>query len=77
VGDNHHHIVCRRCWAVADVDCAVGRRPCLTPSEASGYLLDEAEVTYWGTCPDCQDAAGPMPRAGADQTEARESTGSS
>jgi Fe2+ or Zn2+ uptake regulation protein len=66
VGDNHHHIVCRTCGATTDVDCAVGRRPCLTPSETSGYLLDEAEVTFWGLCPDCQTepdavAAGPDP----------------
>lgn len=61
VGDNHHHVVCRRCGAVADVDCALGRRPCLTPSEAHGYLLDEAEVTYWGICPDCQAATGLVP----------------
>ncbi len=54
VGDNHHHVVCRCCGAVADVDCAVGRRPCLTPSDVHGYLLDEAEVTYWGICPECQ-----------------------
>ncbi|GEM_PF-221699 len=57
-GDNHHHVVCRRCGAVADVDCAVGRRPCLTPSDLHGYLLDEAEVTYWGICPDCQASTG-------------------
>jgi len=54
VGDNHHHIVCRRCRATTDVDCAVGRRPCLTPSETCGYALDEAEVTFWGLCPHCQ-----------------------
>ncbi len=54
VGDNHHHVVCRLCGAVADVDCAVGYRPCLTPSETHGYLLDEAEVTYWGYCPSCR-----------------------
>ncbi len=54
VADNHHHVVCRRCGAVQDVDCAVGRRPCLTPSETHGYLLDEAEVTFWGICPACQ-----------------------
>jgi Fur family transcriptional regulator, stress-responsive regulator len=53
VGDNHHHIVCRVCGATTDVDCAVGRRPCLTPSETHGYVLDEAEVTFWGLCPDC------------------------
>ena len=54
VGDNHHHVVCRTCGAVADVDCAVRRRPCLTPSETHGFVLDEAEVTYWGLCPGCQ-----------------------
>ena len=61
VGDNHHHVVCRHCGTVADVDCAVGRRPCLAPSDAHGYLLDEAEVTYWGSCPACQVAAGASP----------------
>lgn len=54
VADNHHHVVCRSCGIVADVDCAVGEIPCLTPSEAHGFVLDEAEVTYWGLCPDCQ-----------------------
>lgn len=54
VGDNHHHVVCRRCGATADVDCAVGRRPCLTPNESHGFVVDEAEVTYWGICPRCQ-----------------------
>ena len=54
VGDNHHHIVCRECGATVDVDCAVGARPCLTPSESRGYDLDEAEVTFWGLCPRCQ-----------------------
>jgi len=57
VADNHHHVVCRKCAAVQDVDCAVGRRPCLTPSDTHGYLLDEAEVTYWGICPACQSHA--------------------
>lgn len=57
VGDNHHHIVCRLCQSTVDVDCAVGRRPCLTPSEAHGFVLDEAEVTFWGLCPSCQLAA--------------------
>jgi Fe2+ or Zn2+ uptake regulation protein len=56
VADNHHHVVCRRCRAVQDVDCAVGRRPCLSPSETHGYLLEEAEVTFWGICPACQAA---------------------
>jgi Fe2+ or Zn2+ uptake regulation protein len=54
VGDNHHHIVCRACGSTTDVDCAVGRRPCLTASETRGYVLDEAEVTFWGLCPECQ-----------------------
>jgi Fe2+ or Zn2+ uptake regulation protein len=53
VGDNHHHVVCRSCGAVADVDCAVGHTPCLTASDDHGYVLDEAEVVFWGTCPDC------------------------
>jgi Fe2+ or Zn2+ uptake regulation protein len=54
VGDNHHHVVCRRCGATADVDCAIGQAPCLTPSESHGYAIDEAEVVYWGICPKCQ-----------------------
>jgi Fur family transcriptional regulator, stress-responsive regulator len=63
VGDNHHHIVCRACGATTDVDCAVGQRPCLTPSETAGYVLDEAEVTFWGLCPDCHSSAeDPPPR---------------
>jgi len=57
VGDNHHHIVCRTCGVIADVDCAVGDTPCLSPSDPDGHLagfvLDEAEVIYWGVCPDC------------------------
>jgi Fur family ferric uptake transcriptional regulator len=53
-GDNHHHVVCRRCGLTADVDCAIGFAPCLDPSDAHGFLLEEASVTYWGTCPDCQ-----------------------
>jgi Fur family ferric uptake transcriptional regulator len=53
VGDNHHHVVCRGCGAVADVDCAVGSAPCLTAVEDHGYAIDEAEVVYWGTCPEC------------------------
>ena len=57
VADNHHHIVCRACGAVADVDCAVGATPCLTPSEAHGYEVEEAEVIYWGVCPACTAVA--------------------
>jgi Fe2+ or Zn2+ uptake regulation protein len=53
VGDNHHHIVCRSCGAIADVDCAVGAAPCLAPSDDHGFTIDEAEVVYRGLCPDC------------------------
>jgi Fur family ferric uptake transcriptional regulator len=53
VGDNHHHIVCRSCGVIADVDCAVGETPCLTAANDHGFTIDEAEVTYWGRCPDC------------------------
>ena len=53
VGDNHHHLVCRSCGAITDVDCATGHAPCLTASDDSGFVIDEAEVIYWGTCPDC------------------------
>jgi Fur family transcriptional regulator, stress-responsive regulator len=53
VGDNHHHVVCRSCGTIADVDCAVGHTPCLTASDDHGFVVDEAEVVYWGTCPAC------------------------
>lgn len=53
-GDNHHHVVCRGCGAIADVDCAVGHAPCLVPSADSGFTVEEAEVTYWGRCPACR-----------------------
>ena len=53
VGDNHHHLVCRECGRLTDVDCAVGEAPCLEPADDSGYLVDEADVTFWGSCPDC------------------------
>jgi len=53
VGDNHHHVVCRSCGAIADVDCATGEVPCLTASDDHGFEIDEAEVIYWGRCPDC------------------------
>jgi len=56
VGDNHHHIICRNCGAIADVDCAVGETPCLTASDAHGFTIDEAEVIYWGRCPTCAGA---------------------
>ena len=54
VGDNHHHVICRGCGRVADVDCAVGETPCLTASDTHGFTIDEAEVIYWGTCPNCR-----------------------
>ncbi len=61
VGDNHHHVVCRSCGVIADIDCAVGDAPCLTPSDddnvLEGFVLDEAEVIYWGLCPHCSSAA--------------------
>ncbi|TDD51560.1 transcriptional repressor [Nonomuraea terrae] len=53
VGDNHHHVVCRSCGVVADVDCAVGHAPCLTAADDQGFTIDEAEVVYWGLCSDC------------------------
>lgn len=55
VGDNHHHVVCRRCGTVRDIDCVVGSTPCLDASDTGGFVLDEAEITFWGLCPDCQD----------------------
>jgi Fur family transcriptional regulator, stress-responsive regulator len=57
VGDNHHHVVCRSCGVIADVDCAVGAAPCLTPSDDHGFAIDEAEVVFWGLCPACRGAA--------------------
>ena len=56
VGDNHHHVICRQCGSTQDVDCAVGQRPCLTAADDSGYAIDEAEVIYWGICPQCQES---------------------
>ena len=56
VGDNHHHVVCRSCGAIADVDCATGTAPCLDPSDDSGFTVDEAEVVFWGRCPVCAAA---------------------
>jgi len=59
VGDNHHHVVCRSCGAIADVDCAVGDAPCLTASHDHGFVVEEAEVVYWGTCPTCATVRTP------------------
>jgi Fur family transcriptional regulator, stress-responsive regulator len=65
VGDNHHHVVCRSCGAIADVDCILGEPPCLSPRDAGGFVVDEAEITFWGMCPACQ--------ALASETETKES----
>lgn len=64
IGDNHHHIVCSNCRKVSDVDCAVGEAPCLTPSDPHGFVVQMAEVTFWGLCPQCQQAQ----RQSADQS---------
>lgn len=56
IGDNHHHVVCRSCGLIADVDCAVGQAPCLVPSQDHGFVIDEAEVVFWGLCPTCAAA---------------------
>ena len=61
VGDNHHHVVCRSCGAISDVACAVGYTPCLTAVDDSGYEIDEAEVIYWGQCPQCAAASSAAP----------------
>ncbi|MFT4127834.1 MAG: Fur family transcriptional regulator [Gordonia sp. (in: high G+C Gram-positive bacteria)] len=62
IGDNHHHTVCRACGTIVDVDCAVGETPCLTASNDNGFLVDEAEVIYWGLCPDCAASRPPGSR---------------
>ncbi|MHC5902422.1 Fur family transcriptional regulator [Streptomyces sp. S6] len=59
VGDNHHHLICRTCGKVVDVDCAVGHAPCLTASDDHGFTIDEAEVVYWGLCPACSTPSAP------------------
>lgn len=64
VGDNHHHVVCRGCGTIADVDCAVGEAPCLSAADDHGFHIDEAEVVYWGTCPACAAAASGVPAPG-------------
>jgi Fur family transcriptional regulator, stress-responsive regulator len=70
VGDNHHHLICRICGRVVDVDCAVGSAPCLTAVDDRGYQIDEAEVAYWGRCPDCV-AQSPAPAHPAPSTSQR------
>ena len=67
VGDNHHHLICRACNRMVDVDCAVGDTPCLTAADGSGYDIDEAEVIYWGRCPECAAAS-----SGTSHTNERE-----
>ncbi|WP_432506825.1 Fur family transcriptional regulator [Kineococcus arenarius] len=72
VGDNHHHLVCRECGRTVDVDCTVGTSPCLAPSDTAGFAVDEAEVVFWGRCPDCTSATAPpgpatTPRSTPDQ----------
>jgi len=67
VGDNHHHLICRLCGRVVDVDCAVGSAPCLTAADDRGYQIDEAEVAYWGRCPDCLEESPKQPRRGQRQ----------
>ena len=67
VGDNHHHVVCRSCGRIADVDCAVGDTPCLTASDDHGFDIDEAEVVYWGLCPDCSTQLHPTARQELDR----------
>jgi Fur family ferric uptake transcriptional regulator len=65
VGDNHHHLICRICGRVVDVDCAAGPAPCLTAADDRGYEIDEAEVAYWGRCPDCLAQSAAPSRAGS------------
>jgi Fur family ferric uptake transcriptional regulator len=66
VGDNHHHLVCARCGQIEDVDCVLGRRPCLEPAETHGFLIQEAEVIFWGVCPTCQKNARSSDETGDD-----------
>ncbi|MBV2363874.1 Fur family transcriptional regulator [Streptomonospora nanhaiensis] len=62
VGDNHHHIVCRSCGEVSDIDCVVGEAPCVEPSQTHGFVVEEAEVVFWGVCPQCQEQGAPPDR---------------
>jgi Fur family transcriptional regulator, stress-responsive regulator len=68
VGDNHHHVVCRSCGAIVDVDCAVGYSPCLTAADDAGYEIDEAEVIYWGRCPACATSSPTQAATGRQPT---------
>ena len=67
VGDNHHHLVCRGCGATVDVDCTAGHAPCLSPSDAAGFAVEEAEVVFWGRCPECRTR--PSTASAADERE--------
>lgn len=71
VGDNHHHLICRICGRLVDVDCAAGRAPCLKAKDDSGYEIDEAEVVYWGRCPDCQGRSRKRSQAAATRAAKR------
>jgi len=71
VGDNHHHLICRVCSRVVDVDCAVGDAPCLAASDDKGYQIDEAEIAYWGRCPDCQSQSAASSPSAAPQSRRR------
>lgn len=75
VGDNHHHLICRNCGRVVDVDCAAGSAPCLTASDDRGYEIDEAEVAYWGRCPDCRNRYMAPARSNDRRADARASAG--
>lgn len=66
VGDNHHHLVCRSCGAIRDVDCAVGEAPCLAPSSTHGFEIDEAEIVFWGLCPECRNETSVNSQQGRD-----------
>ena len=65
VGDNHHHVVCRSCGAITDIDCVIGDPPCVMPASAGGFIVDEAEVTFWGLCPECQTTTEPRDKESA------------
>lgn len=72
VEDNHHHVVCRSCGAVSDVECVHGSAPCLRPSDAGGFVVDEAEITFWGLCPDCQRNVARLPEPSETPTRERD-----
>jgi Fur family ferric uptake transcriptional regulator len=76
VGDNHHHLICRVCGRVVDIDCAVGSAPCLTAADDNGYEIDEAEVAYWGRCPDCVATSHSRSRSGARTLQRQAGAGS-